>query len=420
MAELIENLIRLKRTHGVGNVTIWRLLQHFGNSDAVYGASVRELTEVEGVSLAKAERILASSSHDPRPEIENAVHAGVDIIPYDDPVYPKPLLSTYDPPALLYVQGALVPDDQIAVGIVGTRRASLYGREQAERLAGELSRQGFTIVSGLALGIDTWAHDGALDAGGRTIGVLGCGFNHMYPPENRDLALEITRSGAVVTEFSMATKPSRETFPARNRIIAGWSLGVLVIEAPSRSGALITANQANNIGRQVFAVPGRIGDAASAGCNELIAAGATMVTGVDDILQALNPNLPPPTFSKKKRPARSGRFFDTEKKSGAPAPASSNRRRPETSARSVATGSAVKAESAGPASSMPIPTSPKFTPEQEQVLRAVGPDWLTIDDVTEAVGLPPERVAATLAMLKLIHAVEQGPAQTYRRCSGGR
>ncbi|MDR1612438.1 MAG: DNA-processing protein DprA [Planctomycetota bacterium] len=419
MAELTENIIRLKQTTGVGNVTIWRLIQRFGNTDRIFGASVRELCEVEGVSAVKAERILASAAFDPRPEMEKAVRAGVEIIPYDDPGYPKPLLSTFDPPAALYVKGRLLPGDQVAVGVVGTRRASPYGREQARRLSGELARQGYTIVSGLALGIDAWAHDGALDAGGRTVAVLGCGFDYMYPEENRDLALEIARSGAVITEFPMATKPSRETFPARNRIIAGMSLGLLVIEAPSRSGALITANQANNVGRQVFAVPGRIGDAASSGCNELIAAGATMVVKVDDILQALNPNLPPPDFKRKTPDRKAGLPFSAVKPARKPATEAAERPAPPRSAEAEPQRDLTKDEASplAPAAASP---QPKLTSEQRIVADAVGGDWQTIDDITAIAGLPSGQTAAALAMLKILRIVEQGPAQTYRRAGGSR
>ncbi|MDR3077470.1 MAG: DNA-processing protein DprA, partial [Planctomycetota bacterium] len=281
MAELTENLLLLKDAPGVGNTIVWRLLKEFGSADGVFGASAEALTRVRGVTLEKAAGILEAGRRDPRPELEKAAEAGINVIPYDDPSYPKPLLHSFDPPVILYVRGALADEDQVAVGIVGTRQATPYGRERALELSAALARGGYTVVSGLARGIDTFAHIGALNAGGRTAGVLGCGFSHMYPEENRDLALEMSRNGVVISEFSMDTRPSRETFPARNRFIAGLSLGLLVIEAPLRSGSLITARLANENGRVVFAVPGRVGDPGSEGCNKLIRDGAVMVTGPD-------------------------------------------------------------------------------------------------------------------------------------------
>ncbi len=301
MAELTENLLKLRFASGVGNLLLWRLLTHFGGSDKLLGAPASLIAAVEGMTAAKAEAILEAANFDPRPEMEKALNAGVNIIPYDDPEYPKPLIYTFDPPAVLYVLGRLTQQDQIALGMVGTRHASRYGREQAQLLSGAAARAGYTVVSGLARGIDTCAHIGALDAGGRTVGVLGCGFDHMYPEENRDLALEISACGAVISELPMATQPSRTTFPARNRIIAGMALGLVVIEAPLRSGSLITARLANEIGRSVFAVPGRVGDAASAGCNKLIKDGAVIVNSADDIFEELNPQLPLRQPQPKKR-----------------------------------------------------------------------------------------------------------------------
>lgn len=405
MAELTENLLRLKMASGVGNLLLWRLLGHFNGSDRLLGAKISEIAQVEGVSEAKARGILDCADFDPRPEMERALAAGVRIIPYDDPEYPKPLLMSFDPPAVLYVFGNLTKQDQVAVGIVGTRHATRYGREQAEYIAASLARAGYTIVSGLARGIDTYAHCGALDAGGRTVGVLGCGFKHMYPEENRDLAIEMARHGAVVSEFPMAMKPSRTTFPARNRIIAAMSLGVVVIEAPVRSGALITAKAANDIGRTVFALPGRLGDVGSEGCNRLIADGAVLVASVDNIFHELNPNLPvPPLPERKKRPRKGnagGNLFDSDM----PIPLEKERRKqPE------------KIPVVQPSSTKNVDQSEgaNLNPEQQEILSLVGGDWQTIDDIAEKSSVPVHKVSATLTLLRMKRLVEQGPGQSYR------
>lgn len=398
MAEMPENLIRLKTVPGIGNAILWRLLRAFGNADGVFGATGEELAAVRGMTHEKARCVLKAAALDPRPELERAARAGVDIIPYDDPAYPKPLLHSFDPPAILYVKGRLAREDQVAVGIVGTRRASPYGRESALSLASALARGGYTIVSGLALGVDTFAHIGAMNVGGRTLGVLGCGFDYMYPEENRDLALEMTRSGAVISEFPMTTPPSRDTFPTRNRIIAGLSLGVVVIEAPLRSGALITARLANEIGRTVFAVPGRVGDVASEGCNALIRDGAVMVTSVDDIFNELNPSLPLP-----ERPVR-----ERDK----PRPAGKAEAAPRCPPEGKANATAKKAPE--PPAPPPQP-SPRLNEEQKKIFGHLTGEWRSIDDIVEASGLPAGKAGAALSFLRLARLAEQGPGQTYRR-----
>ena len=410
MAEMTENLVRLRTVHGVGNAILWRLLRHFGDSDRIFGASIAELASVKGVTADKAESILRAASYDPRPEMESAVRADVSIIPYDDPDYPKPLLHSFDPPVVLYVRGRLVPEDQVAVGIVGTRRLSPYGRSNALSMAEALARGGYTVVSGLARGVDTFAHIGALNAGGRTVGVLGCGFDYMYPEENRDLALEMTRSGAVITEFPMATPPSRETFPTRNRIIAAMGLGLLVIEAPLRSGSLITARLANEIGRTVFAIPGRVDDARSEGCNKLIRDGATMVTVVDDIFSELNPSLPLPrlpTQGSRKRAAPTGSLFAT--------PVERAEAEESDAVLPEIPPSAAKSPPREPFRAKP---RPRMTEEQGTVLHCVSGEWRSVDDIIDMSGVPPGKTSAALAMLKLMRLVEQGPGQTYRLWSG--
>lgn len=212
---------------------------------------------------------------------------GIRLITPDDTEYPKNLKTLHRPPKELFVNGSFLPQDDVAVAIVGSRRASLYGIETAEKLALELAARGVTVVSGLARGIDSAAHRGALRAQGRTIAVMGSGHNCIYPPENKDLYAEIARTGAVVTEFADDEAPLPQYFPARNRIISGLSLGVVVVEAAPNSGALITADFAAEQGREIFAVPGKVSSRTSSGTNALLKDGARLVTSVDDILEEL-------------------------------------------------------------------------------------------------------------------------------------
>lgn len=209
-------------------------------------------------------------------------------ITIDDKEYPKNLRNIYDPPKALYVNGALSEQDEMAVAVVGSRRASIYGLEMSEKFGYELAARGITVVSGMAIGIDTAAHRGALKAKGRTIAVMGSGHNNLYPPQNKDLYGQIAGTGAVVTEYEDDTPPLPAYFPQRNRIISGLSLGVIVVEAARNSGALITANLAAEQGRTVFAIPGKVSSLTSAGTNDLIKDGARLVQSVDDIIEELS------------------------------------------------------------------------------------------------------------------------------------
>ena len=209
-------------------------------------------------------------------------------ITIDDAEYPKNLKNIHTPPKQLYVNGSFIEQDEVAVAVVGSRRASIYGLEMSEKLGFELAVRGVTVVSGMAIGIDTAAHKGALKAKGRTIAVMGSGHNVIYPPQNKKLYEEIAGLGAVITEYESDMEPLAYNFPARNRIISGLSLGVVVVEAARNSGALITANFAAEQGRTVFAVPGRISSATSSGANELIKDGARLIQTVDDILEELS------------------------------------------------------------------------------------------------------------------------------------
>ena len=284
----IENWLRLIRADEVGPVTFGKLLERFGSVDAALGASVSQLMKVEGIGSVIAERIAASrDKFDACAEVELAGKLGVWIVHMEDPRYPPVLKQIYDPPPVLYIKGTLSREHNLGVAIVGSRRCSLYGQEQASRLAHLLAAAGFTIISGMARGIDTAAHTGALAAEGRTLAVQGCGLARIFPPENAKLFELISASGACISELPLQTEPLAENFPPRNRIIAGLSLGTIIIEAGLRSGALITAKAALESNREVMAVPGKIDSPLSQGSHYLIKQGAKLIESVEDVMEAL-------------------------------------------------------------------------------------------------------------------------------------
>jgi len=277
--------LRLHLATGVGPRLHAALVEHFGSACAAADAGARALAAVSGIGPDTARKIRdALDDADPEAELRRARDAGVKLVFRSDPAYPVALTYLPDAPPVLYVKGDLVPEDAQAMAVVGMRRCSLYGKDQAERLAGGLARVGFTVVSGLARGIDSAAHSGALAAGGRTLAVLGNGLSRVYPPENRRLADAVAAQGAVVSEFPMETSPRAENFPRRNRILAALSLGTIVVEAGKRSGALITARLAGEMGKEVFAVPNRVDAPGAAGVHALIRDGAKLVESVADIL----------------------------------------------------------------------------------------------------------------------------------------
>lgn len=290
------------------------------------------------------------------------------LITLSEAAYPDHLRWLPDPPPVLYTLGDILPQDSMAIGVVGSRRPSRYGRLIAERFGAELAAHGFTVVSGLARGIDGLAHRGALQAGGRTLAVLGCGVTRVYPPEHRRLFEDICRQGCVVSEFGFDTKPDRWNFPRRNRIISGLTLGVVVVEASERSGSLHTAQHAIEQGREVFAVPGRIDVDSSRGTHRLIQGGAKLVTGVGDILDEL----------------------------------------PE----------AVRASAQQYAKAQPSDeeATPNLSPRETQVLGLIGVEESHIEAVIEASQLPAHVVASILATLELRGLVRQFPGKLFARC----
>jgi DNA processing protein len=281
-----ESLVSLNLIPQIGSVCLENLLKYFEKPENIFLASRRDLVAACGEQIGQG--IVSFDQKQLQIDLALAKKSGIKIITIFDQDYPRLLKEIPGAPIVLYVLGKISESDNLSIGIVGSRRASLYGLNSAEKFAAELSAQGITIISGMARGVDTYAHRGALKARGRTIAVMGSGFSHIYPSENAGLAKKISESGAVISEFPMDTKPLPQNFPRRNRLISGLSLGVLITEAARNSGALITADFALEQGREVFALPGRIDSCGSTGANGLLKQGAKLVTCCADILEELN------------------------------------------------------------------------------------------------------------------------------------
>jgi DNA processing protein len=280
-----EAFIALNLIEGVGPVRARSLLEHFGEAPKILAASKSALVRVRNVGDDIAEKISSwEKSVDLASELKRIADYGCHVLIQSDENYPAALREIYDPPLVLYVKGQINAKDKNSVALVGSRMSTHYGVETARKLAYQLAYVGVTVVSGGARGIDTAAHQGALSAKGRTIAVLGTGLNLIFPPENAELYERIAANGAVITQFPFNRPADKQSFPIRNRIVAGMTLGTVVVEANLTSGALITANFATDYGRQVFAVPGRIDSPRSKGCHELIKKGAKLCEGVEDIL----------------------------------------------------------------------------------------------------------------------------------------
>ena len=369
--------VALKRVEGIGNVGFQALIDAFGSPRDAFAAPLSMLQAVPGIGVKSAARIKAFTGWEKAErEIERAGRAGVSIVTSRDPLYPPRLLAADDHPAYLYVRGVLEGDD-VCVAVVGSRAASTYGKYTTERLCRELALRGVTVVSGLARGIDSAAHRGTLAGKGRTIAVLGCGPDVVYPPENEGLYGEIARQGALVSEFPLGTPPNAPNFPARNRIISGISLGVVVVEASQKSGSLITARIALEQGREVFAVPGSIDSAGSRGTNQLIKQGAKLIENVEDILEEILPQV------------------DRERKPARPEP------RPR------------RAEGRDP--DVKPPPEAVLDEAENAVWRALSQKPAHIDGIVAATGLPARDVLGTLLGLELRGLVEQRPGKTYIR-----
>jgi len=287
--EVVGKWLRLHLSAGVGSKTFAKLLKHFGGIDQVLGATAGQLASIPGIGRKKSEEMARSRDQaDVDKELALAEKLGVTILTLESPGYPKLLQEIIDPPHVLYVKGEFAREDSLAVAMVGSRNCSVYGQEQASRLSHQLAAAGFTIVSGLARGIDTAAHRGAIAAEGRTIAVKGCGLALVFPPENKKLADRISGGyGALVSELPLTFEPLATTFPMRNRIISGLSLGTIIVEARWNSGGMITARLALEQNREVLAVPGRVDAPGSHGPHQLIKDGAKLVERIEDILEGL-------------------------------------------------------------------------------------------------------------------------------------
>jgi DNA processing protein len=285
--------LALNMAHGVGPMLYRTLLDRYRHPREVLETPVNQLLTVPGVTPRIADAIkdhtlLARATH----ELEQVTRLDARILTVHDTGYPENLRHIHDPPPVLYVRGHLTKHDAWAVALVGSRRSSPYGRAITTRVSGQLGAAGITVVSGLARGIDTAAHKAALGAGGRTLAVLGCGIDIIYPPENHELFYAMVDHGALLSEFPLGTRPEGKNFPRRNRLISGLCLGVVVVEATRKSGSLITAGFALEQGREVFAVPGNVGAATSEGVHRLLREGARLVETAEDILVELAPQLP--------------------------------------------------------------------------------------------------------------------------------
>ena len=302
-----EALVALNLLPDIGPVRVRNLLSRFGSAQAVLSATQADLSQVDKVGFKATNNIIRwRELIDLDGELRRIDQFGANIVTTDDSEYPALLRQIYDPPLVLYVRGTLRPEDAYAIAMVGTRQSTLYGRQTAERLARQLAASGVTVVSGGARGIDSASHEGALQSGGRTIAVLGTGLDIVYPAENVKLYQRIAEQGALITQFPFGRKGDKQSFPIRNRIVAGMTQGTAVVEANRASGALITANFAAEYGRTVYAVPGRVDSPRSAGCHDLIKDGAQLCESAEDVLtefahlQAIEPEepeIPMPTLS---------------------------------------------------------------------------------------------------------------------------
>lgn len=300
-----EAFVALNMIEGIGPVRVRNLLEEFEDPAAVLKASKLDLLQVNRIGEDVADRVTGwESTVKLKQELKAVEEFGCRIITQVDDEYPELLREIYDPPIVLYVRGEILPHDKNGIGMVGSRRTTHYGIETARKLSYQLAYAGVTVVSGGARGIDTASHQGALSAKGRTIAVLGTGINLVFPPENRDLFERIAESGAVVSQFPFNRPGDKQSFPIRNRIVAGMTQGSVVVEAALNSGALITTRFANDYGRQVFAVPGRIDSPASKGCHELIKNGAKLCESAEDILDEFEYIFP--ASNRPPSPAESG------------------------------------------------------------------------------------------------------------------
>ncbi|MDR2440229.1 MAG: DNA-processing protein DprA [Planctomycetaceae bacterium] len=400
--ELIPE-ITLNMAEGIGSMLTQRLLNRFGNAESILNATISQLQEVEGIGSKIANNISqARSICHPELLIDQCRANGISLISKQDARYPELLRTIDDSPLFLFMRGEFQASDHLALAIVGTRNATQYGHQQAERLASELSQYGFTIISGLALGIDGAAHRGVLSVAGRTIAVLGGGLLRIFPQEHRDLAENIVTHGMIVSEYMPDQFPQRGMFPQRNRIISGLSLGVLIIEAPSQSGALITATLAAKQGRKVFAVPGRIDQESSRGCHQLIRNGAILVESVDDLLKHLDLPVKPKQQPQSQPQSQSQLQLKIQPN---PQPQSTSSRQ------SPKTRQPPKTET----TNIPIPADWQLNEIETKVLQLISVNPTAIDSIISISGLPTHQVLAVISLLEIRHIIRRAEANTVIR-----
>jgi DNA processing protein len=362
VGERIDDWLALSFIDGLGSVNYCNLIRRFGDPGRIFKASVQDLEAVGGIRQKVIEEIKAfNKTARVEQELELMRKHQVSLVAFVDDNYPSRLLNIYDPPPFFYVKGELQKTDELAVAVVGSRFASHYGKLAAEKISHDLAHEGITIVSGMARGIDSSAHKGALSAQGRTIAVLGCGIDVNYPAENKKLKEDIASHGAVISEFPLSTPPASSHFPMRNRIISGLSLGVVVVEASHRSGSLITARLALEQGRDVFAVPGSIDSLRSRGTHRLIKDGAKLVEDARDILTELLPQM-------KDRSQWVGVHQDREE---------------------------------------------MVSEEAQSILDVLEEGQLQIDRITTQTGLPSSQVSSTLLDLELKGIIRQLPGKVF-------
>ena len=405
-SEETKSLVHLSIISGVGYQTIERLLAAFGSAKRALDATLEELARVEGLSLNASERLIRGKSRvSVDRELELVEAHNCHLVAINDSAYPNLLKEIVDPPPLLYVRGKLGEPDAPSITIVGTRSPTNYGKTISRQLSQQLAENGVTVVSGFARGIDTCAHQGALQANGRTIAVLGNGLSQIYPDENRDLADEIVESGALISEFPMSVPPFPKNFPRRNRLVSGMSSGTVVVEASIRSGSLITARHAAEQGREVFAVPGQIFSKQSIGSHQLINQGAKLINAIDDIWEAFPDRRLIPTL------ASSPVQLPLDQNDLAGGPANSNLFA-EVPAQDSSIGSV-----GTPAVKPSTQSAPKLSADEQVVLEAIDLPCSHIDQIARTAALPMNKVSSTLVMLELKGIVQQMPGKQFARQS---
>ncbi len=357
--------LRLSLSSGIGPAKVQSLQAYFGSLAGALSATASQLQGVSGIGPKVAKTIVRANELDIERELEHCRDFGIKILTRESDSFPELLKEIPDPPTLLFTKGEFLPCDELAVAIVGTRHATHYGKKQAERFGYELAKAGFTVVSGLARGIDAAAHKGALKANGRTIAFLGGGVSKIYPPEHVELADDVAKSGAIVSEAAPLVSPIAGAFPQRNRLITGMSLGVVIIEAAVRSGALISARMAMEQNREVFAIPGQIDNPVARGVNSLIRDGATLIQSVDDLIEQLGPLRQPLKVSEEQ--------------------------------------------------TVLIPSELKLNEQEQQVLQHIELAPMSLDSLVSKSKLPVHRVLSTLSILEMKRLIVRTNGTTVQR-----